>query len=352
MEAQIRQKARELGIAQCGIIKADAMLDYGERLRERMARIPQGEGLYRRFMGFADPRRAFPWAKSVVVTACFYGHYHIPAALLPHYGKYYLVDMRLNPASPEAKKVWAFEAYLHELGLRTATEEQYGLTALRWAAFKAGLGYIRRNNFFYTEKGSWFGLNAWIIDKELELIETHHVRECPLHCSCCIRSCPTKSLFAPYTMNMATCISRLSTSNEALPYTDEVNRMMGTWLYGCDVCQNACPMNQGTWEDRDRFPNLEEAAFRLMPEQILSMDYGDIRRLLSGKFFYIQGESLWRWKLNAINAMVNGFQDAYIPYLHKAKEDRFTIVQEKARWALHTIAQMEPGAPAEAGGEP
>ncbi|MDR2798499.1 MAG: epoxyqueuosine reductase [Treponema sp.] len=348
IEEQIRQKARELGIEKCGIIKAEAMLDYGDRLRERMDRIPQGEALYKGFMGFADPRAAFPWAKSIIITACSYGHYHIPAALLPHYGKFYLVDMRLNPASPEAQKLRVFEAYLHELGLRTATEEKYGLTALRWAASKAGLGRIRRNNFFYTEDGSWFALNAWIIDQELELIETHHVRECPRRCTCCIRSCPAKSLSAPYTMNMATCISRLSTSNEALSYTDEVNRMMGTWLYGCDACQNACPMNKGTWKDRDPFPGLEELGSRLVPEEILSMDYEDIRRFLSGKFFYIREECLWRWKLNAINVMVNGFQEAYIPYLHQAKEDRFAIVQEKAQWALHKISQMEQEVPSEA----
>jgi epoxyqueuosine reductase len=341
MEKQIQHKAQELGIGKCGIITVEAMLDYADRLRERMARIPQGEALYGHFMRFADPRETFPWVKSIVVVASSYGHYHIPPTLLPHYGKYYLVDMRIDPASPEAQGLWSFEAYLHHLGLRTATEAKYGLTALRWAAFKAGLGLIRRNNFFYTEDGSWFSLKAWLIDRELELIETHQVQECPLHCSCCIRACPTKSLSAPYTMNMATCISRLSTSNEAISYSAEVNRTMGIWIYGCDACQNACPMNKGTWKDQDRFPGLEDLSSRLLPEAILSMDYEEIRQLLSAKFFYIREESLWRWKLNAINGMVNAFQEAYLPYLYRAREDRFEIVREKAQWALDTIAQTE-----------
>ncbi|MDR2393085.1 MAG: epoxyqueuosine reductase [Treponema sp.] len=232
IEENIQRKAQELGIGKWGILKVEAMFDYGERLRERMDRIPQGEALYGRFMKFADPRTTFPWVKSIIVVASFYGHYHIPQALLPHYGKYYLVDMRLNPASPESQTLQDFEAYLHELGLRTVTEAQYGLTALRWAASKAGLGRIRQNNFFYIEEGSWIALNAWLIDRELECIKTHHVPACPPQCSCCIRSCPTRSLSAPYTMNMATCIRRLTTSSEAIPYTDEVNQMLGTWISG------------------------------------------------------------------------------------------------------------------------
>ncbi|MDR2633084.1 MAG: epoxyqueuosine reductase [Treponema sp.] len=340
VEERILQKARELGIGKCGIIKAQAMLDYGARLQERMDRIPQGPALYGRFRGFADPREAFPWAKSIIISACFYGHYHIPQALLPHYGKYYLVDMRLNPASAEAQALRAFEAYLHELGLRTATEEKYGLTALRWAAFKAGLGCIRQNNFFYTEEGSWFALNAWLIDRELELIHSPQVPACPPACTCCIRSCPTASLSAPYTMNMATCVSRLSTANEVCSYSDEINRMMGRWIYGCDACQNSCPMNKGTWKDRDRFPGLEDLASWLLPEQLLSLDYEDIRKRLSEKFFYIQEGSLWRWKLNAINALVNDFQEAAVPALLKAQEDSCELVREKALWALHRIGSL------------
>ena len=48
----------------------------------------------------------------------------------------------------------AIEDYMQELGLKIATDRKFGIVGLRWAAMKAGLGMIRRNNFFYTQAGS------------------------------------------------------------------------------------------------------------------------------------------------------------------------------------------------------
>jgi epoxyqueuosine reductase QueG len=46
IEETIQQKAHELGIHKCGIIKPEAMTDYADRLQERMSRIPNGEIIY------------------------------------------------------------------------------------------------------------------------------------------------------------------------------------------------------------------------------------------------------------------------------------------------------------------
>jgi epoxyqueuosine reductase QueG len=61
IEEKIQQKACELGIHKCGIIKPEAMADYADRLRERMARIPNGERLYGNFLGFANIKERVPW---------------------------------------------------------------------------------------------------------------------------------------------------------------------------------------------------------------------------------------------------------------------------------------------------
>ena len=51
-----------------------------------------------------------------------------------------------------------------------ATDRDFGITALRWAGMKAGIGIIRKNNFFYTEKGSYQYLEAFLIDEPLQYI--------------------------------------------------------------------------------------------------------------------------------------------------------------------------------------
>lgn len=125
-----------------------AVLLYIEHTPEDAAEL--GE-LYR----FTRLRETHPWAKSVIVCVRRYGKYAISPNLDGLIAKYYLVDGRRNVDSPDYKASAEFEKYLRSIGLKTKAERKFGVTALRWAAYKAGLGIIRRNNFFYTESGSW-----------------------------------------------------------------------------------------------------------------------------------------------------------------------------------------------------
>ncbi|MDR1229991.1 MAG: epoxyqueuosine reductase [Spirochaetaceae bacterium] len=340
IEEKIQQKAYELGVHKCGIIKPEAMADYADRLRERMARIPNGEKMYGNFLGFANITERVPWAKSIIVLVFHYGHYVLPdESVVKSFAKYYLVDARFNAAAAERKMLMAFDDYLHEAGLKTVWNEHPGITAMRWAAHKAGLGIIRKNNFFYTEKGSWVNIVAIATDREMELVERHSLPECPDGCGKCSKACPTKSLSAPYTMNMATCISRLTASNDADSYDDTTNRQIGRRLYGCDACQDVCPMNKDKWESRDVFPELSSLNAFLSPEAVLASSYADLERQIMPKFFYIKKEGIWRWKLNAINALVNRYSAEYDTLFRQSLQDEYEIVRKKARWALDKTAE-------------
>jgi epoxyqueuosine reductase len=139
-------------------------------------------------------------------------------------------------------------------------------------------------------------------------------------------------------MNMATCVSRLTTSNDAESYDDITNRQIGTRMYGCDVCQDVCPMNKDTWEHKDIFPDLSNVSSFLSPAAILDAGYEEIEHNLMTKFFYIKKESLWRWKLNAINALVNTYQAGDDLHIRHSLDDTCEIVRKKAQWALEKIA--------------
>ncbi|GEM_PF-3756171 len=141
---------------------------------------------------------------------------------------------------------------------REQTERKFGITALRWAAHKAGLGIIRRNNFFYTDSGSWVYIEAWLIDKEIELKQKYTQKPCPPKCNRCIDACPTKSLRESYTMSRATCISCLTTWDGDDLINEPNNRLMGAWVFGCDVCQDVCPYNKRKWEAVEEYPDLNE----------------------------------------------------------------------------------------------
>lgn len=330
---EIKKTALQMGYEKCGIIKIEAMAGYEEKLDERIACIPETKAFYERFYHFAHLQETYPWAKSIVVCVNQYGKYHVPENLQGLIGKAYLFDSRKDEQSKELQESLRFEKYLEGAGIKTATERKFGITAMRWAALQTGLGVVRRNNFFYTESGSWVFLEAWLIDKELELIEKPMAKECPAQCNRCVNSCPTASLVQPYAMKPTTCISFLTTfGGRDLPKED-CNEQMGNWIYGCDVCQDICPMNKNRWTGTEDFPGLEELSQHISLEKIMTMEYSFLEEVIQRKFWYVPKEEVWKWRVNAINAMVNDYKAEYKEYILGACKDGHEKVREMAHWA-------------------
>lgn len=326
-----------MGYEKCGIIKISDMSGYEEKLDERVERIPETKPFYERFYHFAHLQDLYPWAKSIVIGVSHYGKYHVPEHLQGLIGKAYLFDSRRDEQSKELQDSLKFEAAMQEMGLKTEAERKFGITALRWAALKAGLGLVRRNNFFYTEAGSWMHLEAWLIDRELESREIPTVKECPKDCNLCIKSCPTVSLSQPYTMNPTSCISYLTTfGGRDFPH-GKYNAQMGGWVYGCDVCQDVCPMNKNRWNATESFPALDELSQHLSLEKILEMDYPFLEQVIQPKFWYIEKEDTWKWKTNAINAMVNNYKGQYRKFIYDACNDSNSKVREMGEWAIKKL---------------
>ena len=251
---QIIEGAKALGYDNCGIIAIEQMAGFADKLDERMSRFPETRKKYEGFRSFAAPQEKYPWAKAVVVCSYWYGKYNIPQSLQGRFGKYYLTDSRTNEASDGHKTSKAFENYLCDQGFQIAFDRHFGITSLRWAAMKAGIGIIRKNNFFYTEKGSWQYMEAFLIDQPLEYINESNIRPCPEKCTLCMKACPTQSLEAPYMMCRNTCISCLTTWDGWNLPVEPLRDKFGSWVYGCDACQDVCPYNHNAWTDSEDFP--------------------------------------------------------------------------------------------------
>lgn len=337
LSSQIKSVALNMGYEKCGIIKISDMSGYEEKLNERIERIPEVKPYYKGFYRFAHLQDTYPWAKSIIICVRQYGKYHVPEHLNGLIAKYYLTDSRTDENSKDFQDSLRFEAYINEMGLKTETERKFGITALRWAALKAGLGVVRKNNFFYTESGSWVYLEAWLIDKELEAIEIPTLKVCPNQCNLCIKSCPTCSLSEPYTMNRSSCISCLTTfEGKDLPQ-EKFNAQMGSWVYGCDICQDVCPMNKGRFKAVEEFPDLDELSKQISLEKILGMNYEFLEQVMQSKFWYIKKSDVWKFKTNAINSMINEYKDQYKEYIYDACNDSNEKVREMAEWAIKKL---------------
>ena len=311
---KIRDKAHELGYEKCGIIKISEVSEYSARLKERCSRIFLGGFQYARFRWFAEPQKRFPWAKSIIALITSYAGYNVPEGFDGVYGKAYMFDTRLDENCREAEMRREFASFLDAEGLKAENEPKFGITALRWAAYKAGLGIIRHNNFFYTENGSWCTIEAWLVDREMELITQTRLEGCLENCQKCVKACPTGSLSQPYTMSLMKCASFITTMSADMRMgapSMKTAAKLGSCLYGCDMCQTACPFNKGKFTGGSEFPGLKELSVFMGPEKIMSMDYKEIERAFADKYWYISLENLWKWKINALVFMNNNYTQRY-----------------------------------------
>ncbi|MDY9921876.1 MAG: 4Fe-4S double cluster binding domain-containing protein [Synergistota bacterium] len=328
----ISDMAVSFGFESCGIVRLEALKEYEEKLDERIAACPDSKPALETLRKYARLEENYDWAKSVIVCVTRYSKYSVPENLEGLIGKYYLYDHKLQPQSEMAGKIIEFENWLDSQGIRFF-KELHGITSGRMAAQKAGLGIIRKNNFFYSESGSWVIIDTWLIDRDMELIGSAHYANCPEGCTKCIDACPTRALSKPYCTNLTTCITKLTWGIRELP-TEFQRSKMKSWVYGCDECQNACPMNTNTWQAEQNYPGLDELAEKLSLDKILHLDKNKLANDLLNKFWFIRPDSLWIWKVNALRAMANSYIDEYEKYFYEARQDENERVAEMAEWAI------------------
>jgi epoxyqueuosine reductase len=330
IEQRIQKRAYELGYEKCDIIPIDLMDGYAEKFNERIEKVPKSKFFYQNQERLVKVKEIYPWAKSVVVLTAKYGKYKVPEELKGHIAKAYLFDTRIDQETKEYQNNRDLEKYMQELGLKVETNQKFGVVGMRWAALQAGLGIIRKNNFLYTENGSWVHLEAWVTDKEMELKETNNVVKCPENCNRCREACPTKSLSAPFTMSPMECISFLTTfGGRDLPQ-EPLSKAFGSCIYGCDICQDACPMNKNKWKEEEEFPGLKELAPFLTPDNILNMDEKFYIEKVQPKFFYVSPEDFWKWKVNVLNYMRNNYKEDYKKSIIAACDNENSKISEMA----------------------
>ena len=127
----------------------------------------------------------------------------------------------------------------------------------REGARRAGLTFGGKNTMAIAPGlGSFISIGTLITDAPLDYEVPEPVRQGCGSCTLCIDACPTGALDEEYVLNAEQCISYWSQSRREVP--EEVADGMGDQVYGCDICQDVCPYNQGPTERRaDRTPSAD-----------------------------------------------------------------------------------------------
>ena len=140
----------------------------------------------------------------------------------------------------------------------------------REVARRSGVGFYGKNTNILTKFGSWVFLGQVILDLELQ-VDRASGKSCG-SCSDCIPACPTGAIIAPYVIDSRRCISYLTIEHRgSIP--QELRPLIGDMLFGCDLCQEVCPVNQKRAKVTDHIEfrsSEQESGFNL--EDILMMD--------------------------------------------------------------------------------
>ena len=145
-------------------------------------------------------------------------------------------------------KLQAFAAWLRdyardEMGAEAETRlfVDTGRMVDRAVAQRAGLGWYGKNTNILTKKwGSWIFLAEIVTNLPLQADEP--IKANCGNCEICLHACPTGALPAPYTLDNRRCISYLTIElRGSIPL--ELRPLMGNLVFGCDICQQVCPVN-------------------------------------------------------------------------------------------------------------
>ena len=205
-------------------------------------------------------------------------------------------------------------------------------------ASQAGLGIAGKNSCLIIQgRGSYFFLAEILISLALPMDAPFSKDLCG-SCRRCIDACPTACILPDRTIDSRRCISYLTIENKgSIP--DDCKDKIGSWLFGCDICQMVCPHNTLTVKQRSPI------AAPVLPECI---DLLEIFTFDEKSFTNQFGQTaLTRAKRRGLlrNAAVvlgnQGFEPAF-PILNDAlKNEEDPAIQDACRWAIDKIENSE-----------
>lgn len=214
----------------------------------------------------------------------------------------------------------------------------------RAVAARAGLGFEGKNTCILTgPHGSYLFLSAILTTADLPA-DPLVTRDCGT-CRACLDACPTEALVAPGELDATRCISYLTIEHRGSIARD-LRPRMGSWVFGCDVCQEVCPWNRARRAaDHPEFGGAAGVGPTVDPVELLALNDEAFR-------VRFKGTALIRPKRagllrNAAVSLGNLGDGAATPALLAALDDPEPVVREHAAWALGRLGPLGEAAQAE-----
>ena len=284
----IRNQAALLGFDACGFAPAEALGEHDQNaFQSWLNNSLHGEMSYmeRNIEKRLDPRQLVEGCRSVISVALNYFPSRHQEPNTPKIARFaygldyhFIIRGKLNLLLDK----------IREQGFRVngrAFSDSAPIMERYWA-WKAGLGWLGKNkNLIIPGSGTYFLLGELLIDLELDY-GTSMENRCG-SCTNCITSCPTKALDGNH-LDARRCLSYLTIEKKGV-FEPEEATMVGdnNWIFGCDICQEACPWNR--FSKPHSIPKLQPT------EHFLNLDEAKMHKLNTASFdAYFSGTCLER----------------------------------------------------------
>ncbi len=244
---RLRLRASELGLAAVGFAPATAFEDARIALNRWVDNGYHGTMHYLASgIDRSDPRYLLPQVSTLVVVAAPYQLGTRSGRQLPLLGQIagYAQGIDYHKSLRGSLSVLG-QLIADQSGQTVAARACVDTAPLleREAARQAGLGFVGKSNMLIVPgTGSRVLLGVLLVNVEIAN-DTPGEHRCG-RCTACLDACPTQAFVAPWLLDARRCISYLTIEFKGwIPH--ELRPLMGTRVFGCDVCQDLCPFNYG-----------------------------------------------------------------------------------------------------------
>jgi epoxyqueuosine reductase len=342
LAAELRAVGREGGLAAVGIAPALPMLRARRAIEAR-----RSDGLaadmaftFRNPPRSTDPSAALPGARSLVVGARRYlrepprSSTTVPA-VAGRVARYSWIDHY----QPLRRALEAIADHLGAAGWRARVVADDNALVDREAAYLAGLGwYGKHTNLLLPGAGSWFVLGSVVTDAPLPA--DRPVADRCGTCERCLPACPTGAIVAPGVLDARRCLAWLLQAPGSFPREHRV--ALGDRIYGCDDCQEVCPVNhRGSRHDP---PGAAEADARPYAD-ILKMLAATDEELLAewGRWYIPRREPRWvrRNALIVLGNVGDATDAAVLDAITAALAHPDPVVRAHAVWAAARLGRPD-----------
>ena len=164
-----------------------------------------------------------------------------------------------------------------------------------WAE-EAGIGWIgKHSNIINSKIGSWMFLGHLLSTEALEADQPSK----PIcgECEKCIEACPTKAIEEPFIVNSNKCLAYHTLENREKELPKDIINKMGTWIAGCDICQEVCPWNQKHIPNTSE-PDLQPSKWILNITKKEALSWSDETWKENLKNSALKRIKPWMWRRN------------------------------------------------------